>query len=196
MEQQKQKVSPFYHNKLDSLLERYSRRDTLRREYNDIQSIPVFLTPRPVAERMCEMAELDASSTVLEPSCGDGRLVDVIMEHSPASLFCVELNPDMLLKLKDKPYQVLQADFLSVGQENIGKFSRVIMNPPFTRFQNIDHIYHAYDLLDKGGILVSVVCESLFFRSEKKAVEFRTFLDRGEAEIYPSWGRCLPRKWN
>ena len=50
------------------------------------------------------------------------------------------------------------------------------MNPPFTRHQDIDHVRHAYDLLDAGGVLVAIMCESTFFRSDKKPVEFRDFL--------------------
>lgn len=34
-----------------------------------------------------------------------------------------------------------------------------------------------YDLLDAGGILVAIMCESTFFRTDKKSVEFRDFLD-------------------
>lgn len=33
-----------------------------------------------------------------------------------------------------------------------------------------------YDLLDAGGVLVAIMCESTFFRSDKKSVEFRDFL--------------------
>lgn len=51
------------------------------------------------------------------------------------------------------------------------------MNPPFTHHQDIDHVRHAYDLLDAGGVLVAIMCESTFFRSDKKSVEFRDFLD-------------------
>ena len=40
----------------------------LKREYQ------FFPTPRAVAERMCEMAEIDSASEVLEPSCGNGQL--------------------------------------------------------------------------------------------------------------------------
>ena len=47
----------------------------LKREYQ------FFPTPRAVAERMCEMAEIDSASAVLEPSCGNGQLADVIWEH-------------------------------------------------------------------------------------------------------------------
>lgn len=34
-----------------------------------------------------------------------------------------------------------------------------------------------YDLLDAGGILVAIMCESTFFRTDKKSAEFRDFLD-------------------
>lgn len=160
---------------LEAVLLNQEIRD-LKKEYQ------FFPTPRPIAERMCEMAELDTNSAVLEPSCGNGQLADVIMEHTPASLFCVELNPDMVQKLEGKPYQVLCGDFLAASREDVGTCSRVIMNPPFTRFQDIDHIYHAYDLLAEGGILVSVTSESPFFRSDKRAVKFRDFLSETGAE--------------
>lgn len=149
----------------------------LKKEYQ------FFPTPRSIAERMCKMAELRTDSAVLEPSCGNGQLADVIMEHTPASLFCIELNPDMVRKLEGKPYQILCGDFLTANREDVGECSRVIMNPPFTRFQDIDHILHAFELLADGGVLVSVVCESAFFRSNKKAAAFREFLSATNAEV-------------
>lgn len=45
-------------------------------------------------------------------------------------------------------------------------------------------VLHAFDLMNEGGILVSVVSESPFFRSDKKAVEFREFLEEHNAEVY------------
>ena len=143
----------------------------LKREYQ------FFPTPRAVAERMCEMAEIDSASEVLEPSCGNGQLSDVIWEHSPAGMCCIELNTDMKRYLAEKPYGVNYRDFLDVTKKEIGSINRVVMNPPFTRHQDIDHVRHAYDLLDAGGILVAIMCESTFFRTDKKSVEFRDFLD-------------------
>lgn len=143
----------------------------LKREYQ------FFPTPRAVAERMCEMAEIDSASEVLEPSCGNGQLADVIWEHLPAGMCCIELNTDMKRYLAEKPYGVNYRDFLDVTKKEIGSINRVVMNPPFTRHQDIDHVRHAYDLLDAGGVLVAIMCESTFFRSDKKSVEFRDFLD-------------------
>lgn len=143
-----------------------------------------FWTPRPVAEKLCDWAELDENSYILEPSIGDGRLADVAMEHHPAWLVGVELNPKMHRKLEKKPYPAFLADFLTMTEDDLPfSMNRVVMNPPFRRFQDIMHIRHAYDLMAAGGILVSVVCESPFFRSEKLAVEFREFLDERCAEV-------------
>jgi 16S rRNA G1207 methylase RsmC len=57
------------------------------------------------------------------------------------------------------------------------------MNPPFTRQQDIDHVLHAWSLLNEGGILVSIVSESCFFRSNNKAIDFRTFLDEHQLQV-------------
>ena len=148
--------------------------DDIPSEHRGYQFFP---TPRAVAERMCEMAEIDSASEVLEPSCGNGQLADVIWEHLPAGMCCIELNTDMKRYLSEKPYGVSYRDFLDVTKKEIGAINRVVMNPPFTRHQDIDHVRHAYDLLDAGGILVAIMCESTFFRTDKKSVEFRDFLD-------------------
>lgn len=150
----------------------------LTQEVKDLKcEYQFFPTPRAVAERMCEMAEIDSASEVLEPSCGNGQLADVIWEHLPAGMCCIELNTDMKRYLAEKPYGVNYRDFLDVTKKEIGSINRVVMNPPFTRHQDIDHVRHAYDLLDAGGILVAIMCESTFFRTDKKSVEFRDFLD-------------------
>lgn len=143
-----------------------------------------FPTPRAIAEVMCEMAVLNEESWVCEPSCGDGRLVDVILEHHPASLVGVEINPDMIEILRKRPekFCIINADFLTLEKDDLGPCNRMIMNPPFTKQQDIDHIRHAFALLDRGGILVSVVSESPFFRSDKKSVAFREFLENFSAE--------------
>lgn len=141
-----------------------------------------FPTPRTVAELMCDLAEIKVNSFVLEPSCGKGNLAEVIYERNPGQLFCVELNPEMAKHHKDKPYMALFGkNFLSVIDE--GCWDRIIMNPPFSRQQDIDHILHAFSLLRYGGILVSVVSESPFFRTNAKSVEFMTFLGEHNAEV-------------
>lgn len=147
-----------------------------------------FPTPRPVAEKMCELAELDDTCIVLEPSCGKGDLADVIYEAGVKELVGVELNPDMKKHLDGKPYTTLTGlDFLDFANDpNIrSPWSRIVMNPPFSRQQDIDHILTAYNILAPGGILVSIVSESPFFRQNKKSADFRELLGKHEAEIIP-----------
>lgn len=145
-----------------------------------------FPTPRPIAERMCQMAELDNTCIVLEPSCGKGDLADIIFEAGVKDLYCVELNRDMDRYLKDKPYTSMTGiGFLEFAKDQGIKheWNRVVMNPPFAKQQDIDHILAAYDILTIGGILVSVVSESPFFWSNKKALAFREFLSEHGAEM-------------
>jgi 16S rRNA G1207 methylase RsmC len=44
--------------------------------------------------------------------------------------------------LKGKPYDVVYGDFLEYGGQG-GNFDRIIMNPPFSKQQDIKHIMHA-----------------------------------------------------
>lgn len=145
-----------------------------------------FPTPRPVAERMCQMAELDSTCVVLEPSCGKGDLADVVFEAGVKGLYGLELNRDMEYYLKGKPYTTMVGiDFIDFARDDgiDHEWSRIVMNPPFTKQQDIDHILTAYDILSPGGILVSVVSESPFFWANKKAEEFRAFLASHDAEM-------------
>ncbi len=145
-----------------------------------------FPTPRAIAERLCAWADLNCDSVVLEPSCGRGDLADVIYENGVKSLDCVELNSDMQKYLADKPYPVsLGTDFLEFAKEHRAdsKWTRIVMNPPFSKQQDIDHIMAAYDLLLPGGILASVVSASPFFRSDAKSEQFRFFLFSVKAEV-------------
>ncbi|MCI8811077.1 MAG: ParB/RepB/Spo0J family partition protein [Oscillibacter sp.] len=147
-----------------------------------------FPTPRPIAERMCELAELDDTCIVLEPSCGKSDLADVVFESGVEELIGLELNQEMGKYLSNKPYGTgIGVDFLKYAQ-TIGHkapYTRIVMNPPFSRQQDIDHILAAYSILRPGGILVSVVSESPFFRTNKKSVEFREFLEAHDAIIEP-----------
>lgn len=140
-----------------------------------------FPTPRPVAEIVCNMAELSTATNILEPSCGKGDLADVIYEYNQ-NLMCIELNGEMKRYLDEKPYPCLTGrNFLEYSPAE--PFDRIVMNPPFSRQQDIDHILHAYSLLQDGGILVSVVSVSPFYRTNKKSVDFREWLESLNAEI-------------
>jgi len=56
-------------------------------------------------------------------------------------------------------------------------YDRIIMNPPFSKGRDIQHVMHAYELLRPGGRLVAIMGEGAFFQSNNAADNFRTWLD-------------------
>ena len=58
---------------------------------------------------------------------------------------------------------------------------------PFANGLDIDHVRHAFDQLAPGGRVVAVMSEGPFFRQDRKASEFREWLDAlaGESEQLP-----------
>ena len=56
-------------------------------------------------------------------------------------------------------------------------YDRIIMNPPFSNGRDIEHVRHAYTLLKPGGRLVALMGESAFTNQNKRATEFREWLE-------------------
>ena len=107
-----------------------------------------FPTPRPVIERMLELAEVESKHRVLEPSCGKGDILDALKDECPGiELFAIERNYTLSDVLSAKGHEVEFGDFL----EHLGTYDRIVMNPPFEDGQDIEHIRHAYSLLSPGG---------------------------------------------
>lgn len=136
-----------------------------------------FVTPEDVALKMIGLANIQPEHMVLEPSAGLGHIAMHINHGSV--LHCVEIVPDLaeVLEVRELGEQVFCRDFL----EHDLKYDRIVMNPPFEHCQDIDHVLHAYSLLNPGGRLVSIMSEGPFFRKSRKETEFREWL---AGEVY------------
>lgn len=173
------------------------------------RDIPGFFpTPKPVIDRMIEQADIRPGMSVLEPSAGKGDIVEGIVQRfrpkpmeSPGSqshpqITAIEASPDLANIVSQKAgiwrsgsdagvhVNVENADFLRTDE----KYDRIVMNPPFEKGQDIEHVRHAYDLLKPGGKLVSVMSEGPFFRNDAKAAAFREWLEEvgGGSEQLPA----------
>ncbi|MDD3102430.1 MAG: class I SAM-dependent methyltransferase, partial [Patescibacteria group bacterium] len=125
---------------------------------------------------------------VLEPSAGSGNIADAIRAACPACrLVLVEHNFSLVEILRATGYKqvteangdnavLLHTDFLEVKARKDGGFDRILMNPPFEKSQDIDHVLHAYSLLRPGGRLVAIMSEHPFFASDAKSAIFRSWL--------------------
>jgi len=141
-----------------------------------------FPTPKKIAEEICEMAEIDKKCDCLEPSAGTGNIAEVIWSYSPKSLTVIELDETNARYLKDKySLCIMGQDFLTWDVKK--RFDRIVMNPPFSKKQDIKHILKAWELLKPKGILVSILSPSPFYCNDKLSLEFMEFLNKNKAEI-------------
>lgn len=131
-----------------------------------------FPTPKPVIENMMDKAGVEAGMSVLEPSAGKGDIADAIKDNG-VDPDVIELSSTLKGILDLKGHNIVGNDFL----EHTGEYDRIIMNPPFEKGQDIDHVKHAYSLLKPGGKLVSIMSEGPFFNSNKKGQAFREWLE-------------------
>src|SRR5574338_1224161 len=147
-----------------------------------------YPTPRDVAELMCDEVAARTNfsvlnrheSFILEPSFGDGAIAKIIKEYWPmATLIGAEIDKDRFAignKYFDFAYH---ADFLTAPIHD--EFDVVIMNPPFTAPNDpracITHITKAWNLMDIGGVLVSVVPNSFNWATFRPLTELKTLWD-------------------
>lgn len=139
-----------------------------------LANIPGFFpTPPGVIARMLELAQVAAYHHTLEPSAGKGDIADALRAVGCEPLVC-ECSPALRDILAAKGYKFFGTDFLECSPLADG-FERIVMNPPFERGQDIDHIRHAYTCLRPGGRLVSVMSAGPSFRTDRKSEDFRAW---------------------
>ncbi|SHO54436.1 DNA primase TraC [Vibrio quintilis] len=136
-----------------------------------------FPTPESRAEHIADLADIQKGMKVLEPSAGNGILADAAKAKG-AKVDTVEIAGDLRSILKEKGHNVVGDDFIAFNGKD---YDRIIMNPPFSKDMDIDHVRHAYDMLKPGGRLVAIVSGMAGDRSNKKNQEFRDWLDAHDA---------------
>lgn len=143
-----------------------------------------FPTPPQVAARLIDRLPLAPGCRVLEPSAGTGNLADAVKAAEPQAVVeVIEQSATLCTILRAKGYNAPRPeDFLTWAQRG-GEFDAVVMNPPFEKRQDAEHIRAAYDLLKPGGTLAAVCGAGVFFGSDKKAQAFREWLDEVAADV-------------
>lgn len=129
---------------------------------NEKKDRQAFYTPFDIVDRMIDYACITQFHDVLEPSAGNGAIALACVAAGAASVTCCELDPDECetLRMTGKFAAVLQGDFLEADLytgDHPSKFERILMNPPFTKGQDVAHILAAYEYLATGGRLVAII---------------------------------------
>lgn len=94
-----------------------------------------------------------APMNVLEPSCGDGRILNVLRTYGHAG-YGIEYHPSRAAEAKAKGHSVLCANFLDCEPM---PFETVVMNPPFYGRHYLQHVRHALRFVQPGGVLVAIL---------------------------------------
>ena len=136
-----------------------------------------FPTPKEIAIRMVRpYLNRLGCARILEPSAGNGAILDTITEDIPyvyeneigkkyelttkarlENIYCIEMNPELQMILQQKRYRLLASDFLTYTPDH--DFDLLIMNPPFS--QGDLHLLHAWEILREGDIACLLNAETI-----------------------------------
>lgn len=139
-------------------------------------TLQAFYTPTKLAERVVSMAEIKPKHRVLEPSAGEGAIANVIRQrHADAVLHVMDIDPHAVQKLIEQKFKHrIQGDFLNYTPAR--PFDRIVMNPPFSKGQDIAHVTHAHGMLAEGGKLVAIMSPGWCNSNLKRARAFASLV--------------------
>ncbi len=142
------------------------------------QELQFFATPPAVVARLLELAELGTGMRVLEPSAGTGNIAKAVRDvvGDEGKVDCCEIHPPFVDALTRMGFDTWPMDFLLVDDEEFEPYDRVVMNPPFAKGQDIEHVWRAHRLLKPSGILVAVMHPGWQTGGTKREGAFRDWL--------------------
>jgi hypothetical protein len=152
------------------------------------KTFQVFETPDKTADFIVHHFMLSFENPplrILEPSCGSGKLIEavdrwVIKEKAvPPFVYAFEIQEELLSKVVYSGTLGLcktQGDFLRMVPDPFSPIDGVIMNPPFTRGQDMEHVMHAMEFVKPGGVLTAVMSPAWQTSTTSKAKAFKSWL--------------------
>lgn len=128
---------------------------TTKQETTDVsKDLAFYPTPKAAIEFVLSRVHIPAEGEILEPSCGEGAILDAIKHHTSAKLHGVEYHKDRAEICRKKGYSVWNGNFLEYLTSG---YDMVIMNPPFAGKHWVKHIKKANECLKVGGQGVAIL---------------------------------------
>ena len=146
-----------------------------------------FPTPKSIVYDMLNFADMiwdskiipceAANINILEPSAGEGAIVDEISHAFPsAKIQTVEVMKENQDILEHKGYLVHRGDFLEFKPKNNLLYDYIFINPPFSydrhKYAYIEHIEHAISMLSNTGYLIGIAPSSFIYGKTKREKNF------------------------
>lgn len=146
----------------------------LKKEYQ------FFETPEEIADFMVSLANIYETDLILEPSAGKGAIVKAINKVIGVRrlVFCYEaMDTNRMFLEKIANVNICGNDFLWDNGIYEGVFDKIIANPPFSKNQDIDHIYQMHKKLSDTGLIVTVCSNHPWVSSNSKERQFVEWLE-------------------
>lgn len=143
--------------------------------------------PTSLVDRLIEFAQIESHDNILEPSAGQGAILEGIQRRFSGTGidltmdYCelMENNRNILGKKIDcggLRALCVGIDFLKIS--DTPKWNKIIANPPFTKNADIDHIRKMYAVCKSGGRIVTIASLHWQMTENKKEIEFKKWLDK------------------
>lgn len=119
-----------------------------------------YPTPKNIIDKMLSGVDLSRVNNVLEPSAGNGNIVEALMENAKKDyhrdrrfdIDCIEPDKNLQHILKGKDFRVVHDDFLTY--DTMKEYNLIVMNPPFSN--GCKHLLKALGMQERNG--GAVIC--------------------------------------
>lgn len=150
------------------------------------KELSFFTTPLAVAKRMRELSEDIDVAIILEPSAGDGAIINAFNDFNDD--FCwdvceIDDTRRAALANMDNVY-VVGDDFMKYNPTR--RYKLIVANPPFDKRADLEHVTHMWELLASGGRLVTIMAAGVKFRDDNKAKAFKELIPNPYIEDLPT----------
>lgn len=168
LEQVNKALAEYYGEVLPDCPEATPRRAASTEVSKDLQ---FYRTPDAVADELVARAGLRDGDSILEPSCGDGAILDAVRRYCDReTYYCrednrqknprvsglgIEVDSGRAQQAEAKGYSVVCKNFLQVTPNP--RFDVVLMNPPFYGKHYQKHVEHGRKFLKPGGRLYAIL---------------------------------------
>ena len=118
----------------------------------------------------------------LEPSAGAGAIARALRsalqdrERISRDPICIETDEVLARNLIGEGFaDTFCMDFMAYQCSK--PFDRIVMNPPFSGGQDIDHVTRAFEMLEYDGVLVAIMAPAFEFRTDRKHAAFKRLMN-------------------
>lgn len=141
-----------------------------------------FNTSAEIAQKVAGWAEVEEGARVLEPSAGTGELAKAARARG-GRVQCVEIQPGLAHELATVHgfRDAYCRDFLTMSPADLGQFDIVLMNPPFDRGRDCDHVRHAWQFVKPGGRLVAIMSARAEFGEDARHRALHKIVESAES---------------